>query len=61
MSHPGIVYSRDQLLNMVWGFEYDGESRTLDVHIGTLRQKLGDAGAMIETVRGVGYRLTDRK
>jgi two-component system, OmpR family, alkaline phosphatase synthesis response regulator PhoP len=61
MSHPGIVYSRDQLLNMVWGFDYDGESRTLDVHIGTLRQKLGEGGSLIETVRGVGYRMTDRK
>ena len=59
MQHPEIVFSRDQLLNAVWGFDYDGESRTLDVHIGTLRQKLGKEGSRIETVRGVGYRLRE--
>lgn len=57
MSHPGIVYSRDKLLSEIWGGEYLGESRTVDMHIKTLRQKLGTAGKYIETVIGVGYRL----
>ena len=57
LSHPGIVYTRDQLLNHIWGTEYDGETRTVDVHVRTLRQKLGEAGNLIETVRGVGYRI----
>lgn len=52
------VVSRDELLNQIWGYEYDGESRTLDIHIRTLRQKLGDIGSeCIKTVRGVGYRF----
>ena len=54
--HPGIVFSRDKLLNDIWGYEFSGETRTVDVHIRTLRQKLGKAGAHITTVRGVGYR-----
>lgn len=57
LENPGRVFTRDQLLTSIWGLEYDGETRTVDVHIRTLRQKLGDAGKMIETVRGVGYRL----
>ena len=57
MSHPGVVYSRDKLLSEIWGSEYLGESRTVDMHIKTLRQKLGEAGKLIETVIGVGYRL----
>jgi two-component system alkaline phosphatase synthesis response regulator PhoP len=57
MAHPGIVFTRDQLLADVWGMNYDGETRTVDVHIRTLRQKLGSAGELIETVRGVGYRM----
>ena len=57
MSHPGVVYSRDKLLSEIWGSEYLGESRTVDMHIKTLRQKLGKAGKLIETVIGVGYRL----
>lgn len=57
LSHPGLVFTRDQLLSDIWGMDYDGETRTVDVHIRTLRQKLGACGAMIETVRGVGYRL----
>ena len=57
MTHPGVVYSRDKLLSEVWGGDYLGESRTVDMHIKTLRQKLGDAGKYIETVIGVGYRL----
>ena len=59
MSHPGVVYSRDKLLSEIWGSEYFGESRTVDMHIKTLRQKLGEAGKHIETVIGVGYRLED--
>jgi len=57
MENAGIVLTRDKLLEEVWGYEYEGETRTLDVHIRTLRQKLGEAGAVIETVRGVGYRI----
>ena len=53
----GFVFSRDQLLYEIWGYEYDGESRTVDVHIRTLRQKLGRCGSLIETVRGAGYRM----
>lgn len=59
MEHPGRVYTRDQLLEMVWGTDYAGETRTVDVHIGTLRMKLGECGDYIETVRGVGYRLEE--
>lgn len=52
------VVTRDELLNHIWGYDYDGETRTLDMHIRTLRQKLGEeAGAMVKTVRGVGYRF----
>lgn len=54
---PGHVFTREKLLLKIWGSDYLGETRTVDVHIGTLRGKLGDAGACIETVRGVGYRL----
>ncbi len=61
LSHPGIVYTRDQLLNLIWGMEYDGETRTVDVHIRTLRQKLKDAGSCIDTVRGVGYRYREEE
>lgn len=57
LSHPGLVFTRDQLLSEIWGMDYDGETRTVDVHIRTLRQKLGACGACIETVRGVGYRM----
>lgn len=57
LSHPGIVYTREQLLSDVWGMNYYGETRTVDMHIRTLRQKLGEYGELIETVRGVGYRL----
>lgn len=57
MENPGIVFSREQLLHSIWGAEYIGETRTVDVHIGTLRTKLGKCGDYIETVRGVGYRL----
>ena len=57
MAKPGVVFTRDRLLSEVWGTDYDGETRTVDEHIRTLRQKLGDAGALIGTVRGVGYRM----
>ena len=57
LKNSGTVLSRTQLLNQVWGYEFDGESRTVDVHIRTLRQKLGTAGDLIETVRGVGYKI----
>ena len=57
IENVGIVLSRDKLLEKVWGYEYEGETRTVDVHIRTLRQKFGDAGSIIETVRGVGYRI----
>ena len=57
LSHPGIAFTRDQLFNEVWGMDYCGETRTVDMHIRTLRQKLGRGGDMIETVRNVGYRL----
>lgn len=56
----GVVFTRDQLLAHIWGVDYIGETRTVDVHIGTLRTKLGDAGELIETVRGVGYRMEER-
>ena len=56
MSSPGVVFTRDRLLSEIWGTDYDGETRTVDVHIRTLRQKLGEAGSVICTVRGVGYR-----
>ena len=53
--NKGIVLSRDKIMNQVWGFDYEGESRTVDMHIKTLRQKLGEAGSCIKTVRNVGY------
>ena len=57
----GTVADRDEILNAVWGYAFDGESRTVDVHIRTLRQKLGEAGALIETVKGIGYKITDEE
>ena len=57
MSSPGTVFTRDRLLSEIWGVNYDGETRTVDVHIRTLRSKLGAPGSLISTVRGVGYRL----
>lgn len=56
-SRPGRAFTRDELLQRIWGYDYDGENRTVDVHIKTLRTKLGECGELIETVRGVGYRL----
>lgn len=57
LSRPGVAFTREQLLSDIWGVAYCGETRTVDMHIRTLRQKLGDYGSMIETVRNVGYRL----
>ena len=57
LENKGIVMTRDKLLIGVWGYDFDGETRTVDVHIRTLRQKLGDCGELIETVRGVGYKI----
>lgn len=58
MERPSFVATRDELLNAVWGYDYDGESRTVDMHIKSLRQKIGDeSGELIQTVRGVGYKL----
>ena len=57
MQNPNVVFSRDRLLNAIWGLDYFGETRTVDVHIKTLRHKLGSAGSQIKTVIGVGYRL----
>lgn len=59
MQSPGQVFSRDTLLKQVWGWDFSGGSRTVDMHVLTLRQKLGSAGGVIETVRGVGYRLSE--
>ena len=60
LEKPGTAFSREQLFLRVWGDNYVGETRTLDMHIRTLRSKLGKYGGMIETVRGVGYRLEDK-
>lgn len=57
MENPGAVFTRDQLFDRIWEYDYAGESRTVDVHIGTLRTKLGICGGYIQTVRGVGYRM----
>ena len=61
LQHPGMAFTRDQLMEKVWGTDYYGETRTIDMHIRTLRQKLGDCGEQIGTVRGVGYRLEASK
>ena len=60
LSQPGLVFTREQLLASVWNAEYLGETRTVDMHIRTLRKKLGEYGNLIETVRNVGYRLENR-
>ena len=57
LENRNVVLTRDQILQSVWGYSFDGESRTVDVHIRTLRQKLGSAGDVIETVRGIGYKI----
>lgn len=61
MDSPGQVFTREILLSDVWGMDFTGETRTVDVHIGTLRTKLAEAGDMIETIRGVGYKMAERK
>lgn len=60
LTHVGKAFSRDMLLSEVWGSDYAGETRTVDVHVGSLRTKLGSEAAWIRTVRGVGYRMEDR-
>lgn len=55
--NQGVVLTRDQLLNSIWGYDFDGETRTIDVHVRSLRQKLGHAGDCVTTVRGIGYRI----
>ncbi len=59
LENPGIVFSREKLLRQIWGYDYEGETRTVDVHIRSLRQKLGGEAKRIETLRGVGYRLCE--
>ncbi|MCE5196372.1 MAG: response regulator transcription factor [Negativicutes bacterium] len=61
MSNPGTVFTRDALLATIWGYDFSGETRTVDVHIRTLRQKLGECGNLIETVRGLGYRMVEQE
>lgn len=57
LERRGTVLTRDQLLSTIWGYDFDGASRTVDVHVRTLRQKLGEAGGLIQTVRGIGYKI----
>jgi len=57
LKNQGNVLTRDQILQEIWGYEFDGENRTVDVHIRTLRSKLGEGGSLVETVRGIGYRI----
>lgn len=59
LENIGTVLSRDKIISKVWGYDFDGESRTVDVHIRTLRMKLGECGGIIETVRGIGYKAVD--
>lgn len=61
MTYPGRVFTREQLLSQIWTSDYVGETRTVDVHIGTLRMKLGAYGKYLETIRGVGYRMGERE
>lgn len=61
IDNPGQVFTREILLSDIWGIDFTGETRTVDVHIGTLRTKLAEAGNLIETVRGVGYKLEEKK
>lgn len=60
MQNRNIVLERERLLTEIWGYDFDGETRTIDVHIRTLRSKLGEAGSCIMTVRGIGYKLVDK-
>ena len=61
IDNPGQVFTREKLLSDIWGIDFTGETRTVDVHIGTLRTKLAEAGDLIETVRGVGYKMEEKK
>lgn len=58
LENDGVVLTRDKILAKIWGYDFDGETRTVDVHVRTLRQKLGECGRLIETVRGVGYKIS---
>ena len=60
MKNMGRVYTRDELLNLIWGYDSDIETRTVDVHIATIRQKLGEYGSCIKTVRGLGYKFVEK-
>ena len=60
LENDGMVLTRDKILARIWGYDFDGETRTVDVHVRTLRQKLGECGSLIETVRGVGYKIDRR-
>jgi len=57
IANLGTVFNRDQIFNKIWGYDFDGENRTVDVHVRTLRSKLGECGNLIETVRGIGYKI----
>ncbi len=59
LKNQNIVLTREMIMNEVWGFDFEGETRTVDVHIGTLRQKLGESGRLIQTIRNVGYKVGD--
>ena len=59
LKNQNIVLTREMIMNEVWGFDFEGETRTVDVHIGTLRQKLGESGKLIQTIRNVGYKVGD--
>ena len=61
ISNAGTVFTRDQIFNRIWGYDFDGENRTVDVHIPTLRAKLGNCGNLIETVRGIGYKIGETR
>ena len=61
LMNPELVLSRDVIMERVWGFDYEGNTRTVDVHIKTLRQKLGESGSLIRTVRNVGYKLSGQE
>lgn len=60
VKNKGIVLSRDKIMNAIWGFDFEGESRTVDVHVAFLRQKLGNKGECIKTIRNVGYKMEDK-
>ena len=59
MSNRGVVLNRDRIMSAVWSCDFEGETRTIDIHVNTLRKKLGENGALIQTVRGIGYKVSD--